>query len=327
MMVNRENFKPVEEIRILSLIDNYFDGLLPSGRRVFRRRGLGGPPGPVVRPLPPPLTAEHGLSLYIEVRTGGEIHSLLLDFGGSPDGVVRNVAPLQLDLSRVEALVLSHGHFDHFGGMESLVRSFIPAERMPLPLYAGREAFARRFLANPNGVVVDLGALQEEKVAALGLQVKEVEAPTAILPGVLLTGEVPRVTPFEQGSPLMEVERNGNREKDLFPGELSLVFHLDGRGLVVVSACAHAGIVNTVRRAVEITGVEKVHAVLGGFHLSGAPEEKIGRTVAALQEFGADLVVPMHCTGFPATKLIAEQMAASFVLYSVGTEYRLRADD
>lgn len=326
MIVNRENFKPVEEVRVLALIDNYFDGLLPSGGRVFRRRGLTGPDGPV-KPLPPALTAEHGLSLYIEVKESGTVHSLLLDFGGSPDGVVRNIPPLQLDLSKVEAMVLSHGHFDHFGGMENLVRSFIPAGKLPLPLYVGKEAFARRYLANPNGITVDLDALSKEKVAALGLEVREINSPTAILPGVLLTGEVPRVTPFEQGSPLMEIERGGVREKDYFPGELSLVFNLAGRGLVVVSACAHAGIVNTVRWAKESTGVEKVHAVLGGFHLSGAPEEKINKTVEALQQFNPDFIVPMHCTGFTATKVISERMAPSFALYSVGTEYRLSSSN
>lgn len=324
MIVNQENFKPVEELRVLALIDNYFDGLLPSDSRVFRRRGLTGPAGPI-KPLPPELTAEHGLSLYIEVKENGAVHSLLLDFGGSPDGVIRNIPPLQLDLSKVEAMVLSHGHFDHFRGMENLVRNFIPAEKLPLPLYVGKEAFARRYLANPNGITVDLGSLSKEKVAGLGLEIKEISAPTAILPGVLLTGEVPRATPFEQDSPLMEIERNGGREKDHFPGELSLVFNLAGRGLVVVSACAHAGIVNTVRWAREATGEEKVHAVLGGFHLSGAPDEKINKTVEALQEFKPDFIVPMHCTGFAATKLIAEKMASSFALYSVGTEYRLNA--
>lgn len=326
MIVNREDFKPVEELRILALIDNYFDGLLPSDGRVFRRRGLTGPAGPV-KPLPPALTAEHGLSLYIEVKVSGAGHSLLLDFGGSPDGVARNIPPLQVDLSKVEAMVLSHGHFDHFGGMENLVRGFIPVEKLPLPLYVGKEAFAGRYLANPNGMTVDLGSLSKEKVSGLGLEVKEVHAPTAILPGVLLTGEVPRVIPFEQGSPLMEIERSGHREKDHFPGELSLVFNLAGRGLVVVSACAHAGIVNTLRWARQATGVEKVHAVLGGFHLSGAPDEKINKTVEALQEFNPDFIVPMHCTGFAATKRISEKMAPSFALYSVGTEYRLSSNN
>lgn len=324
MIVNRKNFKPVEELRILTLIDNYFDGLLPSDNRVLRRRGLTAPAGPS-KPLPPPLTAEHGLSLYIEVKEGGNVHSLLLDFGGSPDGVIRNITPLRLDLSEVEAMVLSHGHFDHFGGIENLVRTFIPAEKQPLPLYVGKEAFARRYLANPDGVTVDLGFLSKEKVSDLGLEIKEIDAPTAILPGVLLTGKVPRVTPFEQGSPLLEIERDGVRDKDNFPGELGLVFNLAGRGLVVVSACAHAGIVNNIRWAREVTGEEKVYAVLGGFHLSGAPEEKLKRTVEVLQAFNPDLIVPMHCTGFAATRLISERMAPSFALYSVGTEYRLSA--
>lgn len=322
MILNGDLFKPVDEVRILALIDNYFDGLLPSYNRVFRRRGLTGPPAPV-KPLPPPLTAEHGLSLYIEVKAGEEVHSLLLDFGGSPDGALRNASPLRLDLSKVKALVLSHGHFDHFVGMEKLVQNLIPADRLPLPLYVGRETFARRYLANPSGVAIDLGSLPKDRVEGLGLEIKEISEPTAVLPGVLLTGEIPRTAAFEQGSPLMEIDRNGNREKDSFPGELSLVFNLSGRGLIVVSACAHAGIVNTLRWAREVTGEERIHAVLGGFHLSGAPVEKIQKTVESLQEFNPELIVPMHCTGFPATRLISEKLASSFELYSVGTEYRL----
>lgn len=321
MIIDAGNFMPVEELRILSLIDNYFDALLPPEPSVFRRRGLAAAPPAAVKPLQPPLTAEHGLSFYIEVTVKGEKHSLLLDFGGSPDGAARNVPPLKLDLSAVEALVLSHGHFDHFLGMEELVR-LIPGEILPLPLYLGREAFARRFLMMPNGAVLDLGALSKEKVAALGLEVREVGAPTAILPGVLLTGEIPRVAPFEQGAPNLEVERDGRREKDLFPGEISLVFLVEEKGLVVVSSCAHAGIVNTVRLARELTGEEKVLAILGGFHLTGAPDEKINRTVEALKEINPGMIVPMHCAGFAALKKISDLMPGSFSLYSAGTEYR-----
>lgn len=325
MIANGEIFVPVEEVRILSLIDNYFDGLLPSTPVVCRRRGLTGPSLPV-KPLWPPLMAEHGLSLFIEVRVKGEKHCLLMDFGGSPDGAARNVDPLQLNLGAVEATVLSHGHFDHYSGIETILR-LVPGQKLPLPLYVGKEAFARRYLAIPNGVSMDLGALSKDKVKSLGLEVREISAPTAILPGVLLTGEIPRVTPFEQGSPLLEIERAGQRDKDLFPGELSLVFLLAGRGLVVVSGCAHAGIVNTVRHARELTGEEKVYAILGGFHLSGAPDEKIDKTVAALKEFKPELLVPMHCTGFTATKIMSDRMAGSFALNSTGTEYRLSSQE
>lgn len=324
MIIDANKFLPVEEIRILSLIDNYFDGLLPPAPAVFRRRGLAAAPPGTVKPLQPPLTAEHGLSFYIEVTVNGEKHSLLMDFGGSPDGAARNIGPLKVKLSSVEAMVLSHGHFDHFLGMEALV-GLIPGEKLPLPLYLGREAFARRFAVMPNGAVSDLGALSREKVEILGLEVREVGAPTAVLPGVLLTGEIPRVTPFEQGAPNLEIERDGQREKDLFPGELSLVFLVEGRGLVVVSACAHAGIVNTVRLARELTGEERVLAVLGGFHLTGAPDEKINKTVEALKEINPGLIAPMHCTGFAALKKISDLMPGSFTLNCAGTEYRFNA--
>ncbi|MBC7105969.1 MAG: MBL fold metallo-hydrolase, partial [Firmicutes bacterium] len=287
---------PCTRVAILALMDNFFDGLLPSTPVARRRRGLAAP-GPVA-PLPPPLTAEHGLSFLVEVATGGRTHTVLFDFGGSEDGVLRNLAPLKVDLGKVEALVLSHGHFDHFTGLEGLAKG-LPRG---LTLYAGPEAFHRRFLARPDGALVDLGRLDPEGVRGLGLEIREVREPREILPGVLVTGPIPRVTPFERGAPALLVERDGERHTDDFPGELGLVFNLAGKGLVVLTACAHAGVVNTVKWAAEVTGEEKVYAVLGGFHLSGAPGEVVRSTVESLKALGPRYVVPMHCTGFSAVR-------------------------
>jgi 7,8-dihydropterin-6-yl-methyl-4-(beta-D-ribofuranosyl)aminobenzene 5'-phosphate synthase len=309
------------QVAVLTLMDNFFDGLLPSTPVARRRRGLAAP-GPVA-PLPPPLTAEHGLSFLVQVVTEGQRHTVLFDFGGSKDGVVRNLAPLRVDLATVGALVLSHGHFDHFTGLEELARD-LPAGG--LPFYVGPEAFHRRFLARPDGVLVDLGRLDPERVRGLGLEIREVREPQEILPGILVTGPIPRVTPFERGTPALLVERNGERQTDDFPGELSLVFNLAGRGLVVLTACAHAGVINTVRWAREVTGEEKVYAVLGGFHLSGAPEEVVRNTVDSLKALGPRYVVPMHCTGFFAVRLLAAEMPEAFVLASTGTEYVFAAE-
>ncbi len=312
--------KSVHELRIMVLMDNYYDGLLPS-TTYAHRRGLSSE-GTGIAPLPPPLRAEHGLSYYVEVARGRERHALLCDFGASPDGVARNLEALSLDLSGAEALVLSHGHFDHYLGLGQVVSRHLPATRRPLPLYLGKEAFARRFMVPPKGRTVDLGRLSPEEVANLGLEVRQVDRPAEILPGVLVTGEIPRETPFEQGAPVLQIERDGQLVADRFPGELSLVFHVENRGLVVLSSCAHAGIVNTVRWARQLTGTGGVLAIIGGFHLSGAPAEKVARTVEALREFGPEVIVPMHCTGFQATTAIAEGFPGAFTLNSVGTEYR-----
>lgn len=270
--------------------------------------------------LPPHLVAEHGFACHVEVDAAGSSSSFLLDFGVSVDGVAGNMRAMGIDLSGVAAAVLSHGHFDHYGGLEGVITGLVSPEKLPLPLYVGGGAFDRRYITRP-GKKIDLGRLEQEKVKAAGCEIREISEAREILPGVLVIGPVPRVTAFEQGSPILAVEREGIIQKDDFAGELSLAFNVAGKGLVVLTSCAHAGIINTVKRAVELTGLDRVHAILGGFHLSGAPAETIEKTVAGLEEFDPQLIAPMHCTGFQALKLISGRMDSAFVLYSAGSEY------
>lgn len=281
----------------------------------FNRHRFLKPSGGEIARLAPHISAEHGFGCYIEVAAGGQKNALLMDFGVSENGAANNIKALDLDLSGVGAAVLSHGHYDHFGGLENVMR----LAGKKLPLYVGREVFSGRCLNLP-GIRVDLGRLDRQKVEAAGCEIREINQPVEILPGVLAVGPIPRVTDFEQGSPILAVERDGGIVSDDFPGEISLVFKT-GKGLVILTACAHNGIVNIARRAVELTGVDKIHAILGGFHLSGAPAEKIEKTVYALAGMGPDQIVPMHCTGFEALKLFSERMPGQFVLYSAGTRY------
>jgi len=142
-----------------------------------------------------------------------------------------------------------------------------------------------------------------------------------MLPGVLLIVQIPRVTDFEKGLPSVMLERDGNLEQEGFDDEISLVFNVARKGLVILTACAHTGIVNIVKQAVKFTGVEKVHAILGGFHLIGAPKEKIMKTIEGLKLYAPQFLVPMHCTGFQALKMFADSMPEEFVLYSTGSRF------
>jgi 7,8-dihydropterin-6-yl-methyl-4-(beta-D-ribofuranosyl)aminobenzene 5'-phosphate synthase len=311
------------DLNITVIIDNFYDGLLPAGRNV-QRYGFIKPESGEAAGLPDPLSAEHGFSCYVEVTAAGQKSSFIMDFGYSEKGAAGNLAAMGIDLAGIDAAILSHGHFDHYGGLETVIRP-VTGKKPLLPLYVGKEAFLRRYICPP-GKRIDLSRLDPAKAEAAGCRIAEIDQCREILPGVLVISQVPRVTQFEQGSPLLMVERNGNLEHDDFAGELSLAFNISGKGLVILTACAHAGIVNIVRQARELTGVEKIHAILGGFHLSGAPADKIERTVAELVLFDPDRVVPMHCTGFQTLKLISEKMTGTFVLYSAGSRYIFSAD-
>jgi 7,8-dihydropterin-6-yl-methyl-4-(beta-D-ribofuranosyl)aminobenzene 5'-phosphate synthase len=141
---------------------------------------------------------------------------------------------------------------------------------------------------------------------------------------ILVTGEVERTTPFEKGLPNATLDRDGKEEKDPIRDDQALVIHLSGKGLVVVSGCAHAGIVNTVVYARKLTGIEEVHAVIGGFHLSGPFFEPIlEKTVECFREMAPEMIVPMHCTGWKAIQRFAEAFPDSFVLNSVGSTFSL----
>lgn len=308
----------VDKLEIITVIDNYFEGLLPSTEEVHRRGFLN-----VTDERSPSLLAEHGLSFLVKATCDGQTHSVIFDFGCSPNAACSNAQAMNADLSAVEALVLSHGHFDHFGGLAPLATLLPATAHNPLPLYLGREGFSRRHWMMPDGRLVFMGVLPQEQVRLLPLEPREVVTPLEIVPGILAGGEIPRRVPFEEGLPPGRVERDEETVRDTFPGEISLYFCLRGKGLVVLTGCAHAGIINTVNHAIECTGERKVYAILGGFHLTGAPPETIEATVRALTAFEPEIIVPMHCTGFMAMRDISLALPKAFVLNSSGTTYCL----
>jgi 7,8-dihydropterin-6-yl-methyl-4-(beta-D-ribofuranosyl)aminobenzene 5'-phosphate synthase len=163
---------------------------------------------------------------------------------------------------------------------------------------------------------------KKQDIEALGLvKILEIKDPTPIVSGAYLTGRIEKVTDYEKVDPGRWVKKGDNLEPETFIGEQSLVLNLKGKGLIVFTGCAHVGVVNTVKHAQKITGVTNVHAIMGGFHLTGAKEELIRRTVADVKAIAPHYIVPMHCTGFEATGVFAKEMPDQFILNTVGTRY------
>jgi 7,8-dihydropterin-6-yl-methyl-4-(beta-D-ribofuranosyl)aminobenzene 5'-phosphate synthase len=228
---------------------------------------------------------------------------------------------LNIDFRTVEALGLSHGHFDHWGAFLEILKSKKEEFRKGTPLYMGEEGFVERFAQMPGGVL-SLGQLKREDVERLGfVKVVEIKDPTSIVPGAYLTGSIERVTEYEKGSPYLLIERGGKLVPDNFIGEYAVVLNLKGKGLIVLAGCAHPGIVNIVKHAQKMTGIDKVHALMGGFHLTGAKPELIQRTVADIKAINPDYIVPTHCTGYEAITTFEREMPNQFIVNTAGTRY------
>jgi len=323
--------RPVRRVHVTTLIDNTVDVLAadagPARRRVLTdwprlaapvHQDDLGVDGPV---------AEHGFSALVEVELeDGGVHRLLFDTGVSPDGMVENMRRLELAPDTVEAVVCSHGHFDHTTGLDGLSRALGGSAHLPVLVHP--EFWARRRIALPGREPWELPATSRGALEGIGFDIIERPEPSFLFAGsVLVTGEVPRTTDFEQGFAIHQALRGDGWEPDpLVLDDQALVVHLAGRGLVVVTGCGHAGVVNILRYARALTGVDRVHAVLGGFHLTGRLfEPVIGPTVDALGQLAPDFVVPAHCTGWRGMHELANRLPAAFVPNSAGTRLELTA--
>ena len=325
--------EPVDSLSVLMICDNSVDALLPdqgpAKRLSIAGRGASGPvlaaqtlasgQGPDV-----PL-AQHGFSALVEIRKGSQVRQLLFDTGVTPDGCVENLRRLGRDPASIEAIVCSHGHFDHTIGLSGLVGTL---GRAGLPVLIHPEFWTRRRLAIPGQDPFEMPTTSRSALEGAGFEIVEQRQPSFLFDrSVLITGEVDRVTGFEKGFPVHQAWRGQAWEPDpMILDDQALIAHVAGRGLVVLTGCGHAGVINIVRYAQRLTGVTQLHAVLGGFHLSGAIFEPIiGDTVSALEKLAPDVIVPAHCTGWKATHAIARDLPGSFIQNSVGTTIQLPA--
>jgi len=264
--------------------------------------------------------AEHGFSMLIRVYNNEDLYSILFDTGLSPEGVATNAKRMGLNLSEVDAIVLSHGHYDHCGGLIAVSRVIKKA----VPIIVHEDMFKTRGTAYSNGTVKKhLGFPSAEQVKPA--EYVKTKQPYLLADNtVLVTGEIPRKTSFEKGFPKQRVLIDGKWQPDPWiRDDRALVLNVKNKGLVVISGCAHAGIINTTLYAQQITGVTKIFAILGGFHLAGEEYElRIKRTVEELKRLKPSLVAPSHCTGWRGILAFAEALPEAFVWNSVGNLYR-----
>jgi 7,8-dihydropterin-6-yl-methyl-4-(beta-D-ribofuranosyl)aminobenzene 5'-phosphate synthase len=330
--MHRVALESVDRVEVTILIDNATDPLLIDQDGIARvnwPRALHGAL-PTARAqvspdtgVPDALIAEPGFSALVRVEKAGRAHTLLFDTGVSPNGVVENMRRLGIAAGDIEVIVLSHGHWDHVTGMEGLAREL---GRSKLPVMIHPEFWARRRVRFPGLDPAELPATSRAALEDLGFEIVEERRPSFLLDGaVLITGEVDRTTPFETGFQGHEALRDTDWRPDpLILDDQALVLSLRDRGLVVLSGCGHAGIVNTVRYARALTGVDAVAAVIGGFHLSGPMFEAIIEpTVEALAALSPALLVPAHCTGWRAVHRLATRVPDAFVMSTVGTTITL----
>jgi 7,8-dihydropterin-6-yl-methyl-4-(beta-D-ribofuranosyl)aminobenzene 5'-phosphate synthase len=326
--------EPVDELRVLTVCDNTMDILLldqgPAKRLAIADMLGGGVPlldAPMLedgKAIDAPL-AEHGFSVLVEARKGRDVHRMLFDTGLTPRGCVDNLRRLGRDPGDIEVIVCSHGHFDHTTGLSGLVDEL---GTVNLPVLAHPEFWTHRRLAIPGREPFELLTTSRRALEDAGFDIVEDRRPSFLFDrSVLITGEVDRTTGFERGFPIHEARRNGSWEPDpLILDDQALIANVAGKGLVVITGCGHAGIVNICRYAQRLTGVDRLHAVMGGFHLNGPLFEPIiGDTVDALESLAPDVIVPAHCTGWKAIHTFARRLPDAFIQNSVGTTYELTA--
>lgn len=323
-----ENFGTAPAVNITFLVDNRADLIVKSTEKVsyFTDKAL---------------LAEHGFSALVHFPDTGM--NILWDAGVTRVALMENIRRMEIDPRTIQKIALSHGHFDHFAALSDLlgamklssdpkewsepvtpdrVEAWIDSKRIPLTAHPA--AFRERWGLKDDGTKVGPNPSPPRmEWQALGAKVELSEAPYQLSPGCWTTGYVPRKSFEKSGRPTKLLYREGGSFKpDDLEEDQAIVINVDGKGLVVLSGCAHSGIVNTVQYAREISGVDDVFAVLGGFHLARSNEAEIQSTIDALGALAPEVLVPCHCTGFKAMCAFAQQLPDAFIPGVVGATYR-----
>ena len=317
--------KEIDGLEILSLVDNSIELASSSDRvevnafrnwtekRILRKGFIAHSNLPF---------AEHGFSMLIRLFQQDKSRNILFDTGSSSKIIIENSKLMGIQLNKIDLVILSHGHYDHSGGLPATIEAI---HRIDLPIIVHEDMFKTRGVAKSDGTIrkyPEFPIKESSKFAKLILT----KNPALFLNNMLLvTGEIPRKTNFEKGYQHHKVLKNGSWQPDpSILDDRALIVNLKKKGLVIFSGCAHSGIINTIKYAIKITGISKIYAVIGGFHLSGKNyEQKIKRTIQEIQNVNPEIIIPAHCTGWRAKYKIATQMPKKFVWNSVGNLYKL----
>jgi 7,8-dihydropterin-6-yl-methyl-4-(beta-D-ribofuranosyl)aminobenzene 5'-phosphate synthase len=328
----------IDRVAVRVVVDNYQFAVAPSrkltdvGIEHFGWGiGEGKPPGKT-------LISEFGLAMHVESQRGAETRNLLIDFGFTPDALINNANLVGIDPATLDALVLSHGHYDHFGGLAGFLQQNNGKLKARLPIYVGgEEAFCSREWTAPPARG-DFGALDRKALENANVAVTYAEGPALVAGHGFTTGPIGQ-TSFEKLLPpsamkigvdhgigcyadkLPEDERTKAVIPDQFRHEIATTFNLKGRGLIILTSCSHRGVINAIKQAQAASGINKVHAVIGGFHLAPYNEDYVRDTITALKSMDIDYVIPLHCTGESFYEMAKAEMPNKLLRSYTGTRF------